>query len=90
MIPDGGVFQDFSLVLVPGMRLSCLARAAARSVRRSARTGEAGAQAEQEQLQRPTAQAGLRHYPARTSGDEGNWDPASIQPGYHAARGPAF
>ena len=35
------VIQDFSFVLVPGMRLSCLARAGARSVRRSARTGEA-------------------------------------------------
>src|SRR5450631_4288641 len=33
------VFQDFLLVLVPGMRLSCLARAAARGVRRFARTG---------------------------------------------------
>jgi hypothetical protein len=34
------VFQDFSLVLVPGMRLQCLARAGARGVRRFARTGE--------------------------------------------------
>jgi hypothetical protein len=28
------VFQDFSLVLVPGRRLSCMARAEARGVRR--------------------------------------------------------
>ncbi|HEX7450995.1 MAG TPA: hypothetical protein VF294_01845 [Polyangiaceae bacterium] len=27
VIPDGGVSQDFSLVLVSGMRLHCLARA---------------------------------------------------------------
>ena len=40
VIPDGGAFQDLSLVLVPGMRLSCLARAWARGVRRYARTGE--------------------------------------------------
>jgi hypothetical protein len=27
VIPDGGAFQDFSLVLVPGIPLCCLARA---------------------------------------------------------------
>jgi hypothetical protein len=32
------VIQDFSLVLVPGMRLDSFARAEARSVRRFART----------------------------------------------------
>src|SRR5450631_326452 len=42
VIPDGGVFQDFSLVLVPGTRLDSLARAGARGVRRSARTGQRG------------------------------------------------
>jgi len=34
------VFQDLSLVLVPGRRLSCMARAEARGVRRFARTEE--------------------------------------------------
>jgi hypothetical protein len=38
VIPDGGVIQDFSLVLVLGMRLDSFARAGARSVRRCART----------------------------------------------------
>jgi hypothetical protein len=34
------VIQDFTLVLVPGTRLSSFARASARGVRRFARTGE--------------------------------------------------
>jgi len=42
VIPDGGVFQDFSLVLVPAMRPHCVARAWAPRVPRFARTGAGG------------------------------------------------
>ena len=60
------VFQDLELVLVPGIRLNCLARAGARGVRRFVRTGEGLRMAPSERA----AQSVLRARVSRTKRDE--------------------